>query len=256
MKFCVYKTTHPTGFYYVGKGITERVKKGHYKGSGVKLKAAFQAGYPFDEWTSTILHTFDDEDAAFAKEREIVNWDLLMDPYCLNTHIGGRGWKYGRLTEAQLRKRSAKISAALKGQKRTKEQRAAIAQRQREVMKDRSHPLYEAQRVLAAKQVGKPRPPEVLAKWTTKGLKMGEDTRRKQREKQLSHARILCLTCNESFRPACFARYHGEKCKGPKQPKTPAPTSRTCEVCSGIFTPANYGRWHGPKCRAKNRLPE
>ena len=126
--YCCYVTTHPSGFYYVGKGITRNVEAGKYKGSGVKLHAAFLT-YPFDEWTSEVLCTFahgqDGDDAAYAKERELVNWELLADPWCLNTHLGGKGSKYGQLTSKRL-----KIMAeTMRGRKFSAEQRRKIQMR-------------------------------------------------------------------------------------------------------------------------------
>lgn len=91
-KYCTYKTTHPTGFYYFGKGQVHKIVHGGYQGSGIRLNAAF-SHYPKVEWTTTILETFDDEDRAYQAENELITLEVLSDPLCLNMQTGGREGK-------------------------------------------------------------------------------------------------------------------------------------------------------------------
>ena len=87
---CVYVTYHATGKFYVGKGMTRDVLSGKYQGSGKVLKHAFQK-YPRTEWVTDIVSTHTTGPEAFAQEAFWVDEELLMDPYCLNLHTGGRG---------------------------------------------------------------------------------------------------------------------------------------------------------------------
>lgn len=129
--WCTYKTTHPSGFYYQGKGITARVESGAYTGSGVRFKLAQQVtGYEPHTWTTTIIDTFQSEDEAFAAEEALVPLESLADPYCLNMMKGGcrsRGQDVGMLyrrikaQEKKARKaiRDAKAKAKEKALKDT-----------------------------------------------------------------------------------------------------------------------------------------
>lgn len=142
-KWCVYKTSHPTGFYYYGKGRTAKVLSGHYKGSGVKLNAAWKfGGYPKEEWAAVVLNTFpsvirtdgkdEGEIAAFAAEKEIVTFEMLCDPFCLNSMAGGNGgWKWKTLSSSSLQKRGRAISKALKGKKRGPQRKETVEKRAR-----------------------------------------------------------------------------------------------------------------------------
>lgn len=114
-KFCTYITRHPLGFYYIGKGQTELVLKGKYKGSGLRLLAAIAlAGdkYAKETWTSTVLETFPSdiqngkdlgEVAAYAREKELVTISTISDPFCLNDNLGGKNFRPLRLTMARIR---------------------------------------------------------------------------------------------------------------------------------------------------------
>lgn len=122
---CVYKTTHPLGFFYIGKGLTKRVKNGTYKGSGYKLRCAMAYKYPSDEWSSEILATFEDQKEAYAYERSLVTFEVIADPYCMNLVIGGKGghkWNSGL-------SRGLAISKALAGKTRGPQKKSTVEKR-------------------------------------------------------------------------------------------------------------------------------
>ncbi len=92
-KFCVYKTTHPDGRWYIGRSITKRVLKEGYQGSGVKIKHAL-AAYP-GEFTTVILHDNLTTEEADEIEAALVTKEIIdTDPKCLNIQPGGKapGW--------------------------------------------------------------------------------------------------------------------------------------------------------------------
>lgn len=95
MMWCTYRTSHPSGFYYEGKGKTAEVLNGTYKGSGTKFNLCLlQPGFEWDTWTSVVLDTFATEEEAYTAESILVPITSLMDPYRLNMTAGGRKGKY------------------------------------------------------------------------------------------------------------------------------------------------------------------
>jgi hypothetical protein len=105
MTYCLYKTSHPSGKFYVGKGLTASVVGGKYKGSGVLLGKYFKK-YPKQEWLTEVLSVYEDELLAYAAEETYVNEDLLLNENCLNLVPGGHGW-----TRAQVIKHNAEMWA-------------------------------------------------------------------------------------------------------------------------------------------------
>ena len=90
LKYCTYISIHGSGFYYAGKGITDKVVKGEYKGSGVKFKVTCaHPGFELEHWITNVLETFATEAEAFAAEEFLVPLNRLIDPYCLNIQKGG-----------------------------------------------------------------------------------------------------------------------------------------------------------------------
>jgi len=92
-KYCVYKTTHPDGHFYIGKATTDNIKYKGYKGSGVKIRAASASTHPKDQWSTEIIETFDNEQDAYDRESQLVTVKELSNPYCLNMALGGREGK-------------------------------------------------------------------------------------------------------------------------------------------------------------------
>jgi hypothetical protein len=88
MTYCTYLSTHPSGWFYAGKGTTAAVLSGKYKGSGVLIKQLFKK-YPKNEWATTILQTFDTESAAYLAEAELVTEDFVSQEKCANLDTGG-----------------------------------------------------------------------------------------------------------------------------------------------------------------------
>ena len=95
-KYCTYETVHPTGFVYRGKGMTAKVHKGTYLGSGVRfnLILLFSPEFARNTWVTTILATFDSEDDAYDAEALLVPLESLKNPFVLNDTEGGRKGKF------------------------------------------------------------------------------------------------------------------------------------------------------------------
>lgn len=104
MKYCTYISHHPSGMYYLGKGITANIQANKYKGSGVRFNVVLRnPTYAWDTWTTEVLQTFNTEDEAYAAEELLVTEERLMDPFCMNMTLGGRKGAY-RTHSTLLRK--------------------------------------------------------------------------------------------------------------------------------------------------------
>lgn len=89
--WCVYRTSHPSGFFYIGKSSLRRISSG-YVGSGRRLHCAFlHHEFKPETWKTEVLETFTSEDCAYLKEAQLVPLDALANPFCLNDTPGGRG---------------------------------------------------------------------------------------------------------------------------------------------------------------------
>ena len=136
-KYCVYRSTHPSGLYYSGKGITAKVLSGEYRGSGVRFTlATMMDRYSSNTWTTEIIDTFETEDAALAAEELLVPIEALMDPLCLNMQKGGkrgRGCGPGMLLRMI---KSKKKRAAMEIKKaKAKEKKAATTAKYKELQR-------------------------------------------------------------------------------------------------------------------------
>ena len=112
LEWCTYRTTHPSGLFYEGKGKTAKVLSGEYIGSGIRLKLALtEPAYVRGTWSTQVLATFSNEADAYDAEAILVPIESLSDPMRMNMTAGGSRGKY--LTHGQLYKRmnSAKRAA-------------------------------------------------------------------------------------------------------------------------------------------------
>lgn len=92
----IYKTTCLiTSKYYIGMHSTNKLDDG-YKGSGKRLWRSINK-YGLENHVTEILEFVNDRDSLVAREKEIVNEELITDPMCMNLKIGG----YGGFTREQ-----------------------------------------------------------------------------------------------------------------------------------------------------------
>lgn len=86
----LYKTTNIlNNKFYIGVHTTDDLGDG-YKGSGEILKRAFKK-YGKKNFTKEILEFFDTYEGAYNREREIVTEELVKNPNCYNSMLGGKG---------------------------------------------------------------------------------------------------------------------------------------------------------------------
>lgn len=149
MNFCVYVTFHLTGRYYVGKGRTEAVRTGKYRGSGTKLRSMMKKNP--EGWETAVVRDGLTEDEAFTLEAEYVDENFLLDSLTLNMKTGGSS---GSKVTDEVR---LKISHSKTGVPRSEEARRRISEGKTGKKK---RPLTAEQRLgFSIRQTGKKRGP-------------------------------------------------------------------------------------------------
>lgn len=95
MHHFIYKTTNLlNGKYYIGVHSTDELNDG-YLGSGIALKAAIEK-YGRENFERVIVEYFDSAEAAYSREREIVNEAFVNLEETYNLKIGGHGGYIGK----------------------------------------------------------------------------------------------------------------------------------------------------------------
>jgi hypothetical protein len=90
----IYKVTcNVTGKYYIGMHSSSNLEDGYF-GSGKVLKRSLNK-HGKENHSIEILEWLPDRSSLKAREREIVNEDMLCDPMCMNLKIGGDGGNSG-----------------------------------------------------------------------------------------------------------------------------------------------------------------
>lgn len=153
MKYCTYISSHPSGMYYIGKGITANILANKYKGSGVRFNVALRnPTYAWDTWTTEVLQTFETEDEAYAAEAELVTNEQLMDPFCMNMTLGGRKGAHRNHSTLLRQMKSAEKKVRTTEQKLAKAARAAKQrEKQRQKELQAKHNIKELKKKLEEK---------------------------------------------------------------------------------------------------------
>lgn len=111
MHYTVYRTTNLiNGKFYIGTHKTKDPNDS-YLGSGALLRKAIQK-YGVDNFKKEVLFIFDNPEAMFAKEAEIVTAEFLAENNTYNLKLGGEGGFDWINANVDLSTRNAKIAAA------------------------------------------------------------------------------------------------------------------------------------------------
>ena len=151
LPWCTYRTAHPSGLFYHGKGRTALVLAGKYNGSGVRFNLALTwEGYEPQTWTTTVLATYATEDEAYQAEEELVCHESLANPFCLNMMAGGRKGKYK--TPSTLLRRFRMEQKRARASARRAAQQEKLAALKRKAKEDK---LAAAAKLKAAKALAR-----------------------------------------------------------------------------------------------------
>lgn len=133
-KWCTYRSSHQSSFFYEGKGQTAKVNDGSYKGSGIKFHLSLTTDeFAWDTWTTVILETFTTEQEAYDAEALLVSIQSLANPWRLNMTAGGSKGKYMGHGALYKRINSAKRAATKKEKAaKSKAKIAALKQKLKE----------------------------------------------------------------------------------------------------------------------------
>lgn len=129
MFYFVYKTTNNIdGKYYIGCHQTNDLDDG-YLGSGKFLKRAIKK-YGTNAFIKEILFFFENKEDMFAKEKELVNEDLVLSENTYNLKVGGSGGNPGIVGAFAGRKHSVETKQKI----REKASNKIISEQTREKM--------------------------------------------------------------------------------------------------------------------------
>jgi hypothetical protein len=104
----IYKTTCIiTERFYIGMHSTDNLEDG-YVGSGKRLWHSINK-HGKENHVTAIIEYLKDRDSLKAREKEMVNEDLLKDPQCMNLALGGEGGA-SCMTKEQLSKGGKKMN--------------------------------------------------------------------------------------------------------------------------------------------------
>jgi hypothetical protein len=118
--WCIYRTAHPSGHFYQGKGMTAKIMAGKYTGSGIRYNLSLTwPGYEPETWLTHVIATFATEGEAYTAEEELVTHESLANPYCLNMMCGGRRGKY-KTPSSLLRRYRSEVKRARGAELRVK----------------------------------------------------------------------------------------------------------------------------------------
>lgn len=85
----IYKITRFDGMFYIGRHVSNKPNDWYF-GSGLRITNSVKK-HGKEKHIKEILEYLPDLASLLAREREIVNEDLLQNPLCMNIRVGGAG---------------------------------------------------------------------------------------------------------------------------------------------------------------------
>lgn len=228
----IYKTTSPSGKYYIGRHSTTDLHDG-YVGSGKWVRSIKDRRSLVRE----ILAFCDDFDTLLITEQQYLT-EHVGQPNCMNFNNSPVGFASGDLNPAKTELERAKRSERLKLNNPGQNPNAIRARM--EAIKSRPSPLKGTQKTEEAKQK--------LSNART-GIKISEEGRRK-----LSESRKRQYENGERVLPSFKG---GKQTEDVKQFLSILAKNREkiqCPHCGKFADPGNFNRWHGDKCKAREDL--
>lgn len=227
MYHIVYKTIRlSTGEYYIGIHSTNDLND-KYMGSGDRIKRIISK-YGKDDLQRIILKECASRKEALEHEHQLVTVDLLEDPLCLNTTVGGKGNPNGghSITEGA----KSALSSLHRGKVLSEETKRRIS----ESKKGQPSKLKGQQRSNAVRQ---------KISDGLKGRVVSDETKKKLSDANLGKRRPEEVT--EKIRKARIGKLHSPE--SIRKMKKPKPIVR-CPHCGKEGGISVMKRWHFDNC--------
>ncbi len=100
----IYKVTRADGKYYIGAHSTDDLDDGYF-GSGMLLRKSI-VKHGIEQHSIEILEFLHNRQCLMAREKELVNEDIINDPLCFNIQLGGGGGDNGSFTRLTFEQKS------------------------------------------------------------------------------------------------------------------------------------------------------
>ena len=228
MYYTIYEITNKiNNKKYIGKHITKNIND-NYFGSGIAIKRALKK-YGIKNFEKKILYILDNEAEMIAKEKELVNENIILDNNYYNISLGGKGGttvlfkkhplykNYCEKIKKSQQLRSKEISETVKklheekkvgmyGKKQTENQKKIVSDTQKGRKKSEEEIKKRKESYLKTVNA-------IDYVHPNKGKKFDLDRLLKMSIETKNRPKKTCSYCNKTLDGANYARYNGEKCK-------------------------------------------
>ena len=228
----IYKTTSPSGKYYIGRHSTADLND-RYVGSGKWVRSIKDTSLLVRE----ILVFCDNFDALLIAERQYLT-EHVGQPNCMNFNNNPVGFASGDLNPAKTESERAKRSERLKLNNPGQNPNAIRARM--ELIKSRPSPLKGIPKSEEAKQK--------LSESRT-GIKISEEGRRKlseSRKRQYENGERKLPSFKGGKQTDDVKRFLADLAKNRKKTQ--------CIHCGKMVDPGNFNRWHGDNCKSRDGI--
>lgn len=260
MLYTIYETTNKiNGKKYIGKHVTADPDD-DYLGSGLLLTNALKK-YGRENFEKKVLYVFDNDEQMNAKEKELINEDIVNNNLYYNIALGGQGGKIA-LYESNPNYEEICKKISLKAHDRS-EQSSMNASNNHKTKKigmyGKTH-TDEAKRKIGNAHKNKNVSRETRKKISeankgrqppNKGRKM-TDVVGPERAKEMSDttSRLNRERFTGIGNPM-FGKKHSDDTKDIIRQKALKREKKQCIHCHGYFSPSTYSRWHNDNCKKK-----
>jgi group I intron endonuclease len=196
------------GNIYVGVHKTDDLSDG-YMGSGKVIKRAIKK-HGLENFTKTILETFDSQEELYCREKEVVDEEFLAREDTYNLRVGGLGgWDFVNTDEELRRQRSIRVTGAgnsFYGRTHSDEIKAVLAEYATKQWKGVPKSEEHKQKIAAA-NTGTPHTPERCKNISE--AKRGKPAPNKGKPAP----KLTCPHCNMTGGNSNMTRWHFDNCR-------------------------------------------
>lgn len=238
MKHYIYKTSSPSGKYYIGRHSTNNLDDG-YLGSGKwirQMKDTSNLVVEILEYAKDFEHLIQLEEKYLSEHinhPDNMNWNNRSVGFAvgnLNWNTTPEGRAFGR------DRKLGKTYEELYGEKRAAEIKAKISQSQ---SKPRNAPSWNSGLDKRDPRIA------AMAERISESVQTWMDTLSPEERKQKFG--------NYGEANGFYGKKHNDKTREIISAKAKARPKKTCRYCNKSVSPSNYVRWHDEKCKYKGK---